>query len=65
MPSHGSNNNGRSVLRLPSGCRHKEPKISGNEGGGGAALYLEEKCMDDLKKKGAADLSQINIERGK
>ncbi len=27
MPSHGSNNNGRSLLRLPSGCRHKVPKF--------------------------------------
>src|SRR5258708_1320844 len=27
MPSHGSNNNGRSLLRLPSGCRHKAPKF--------------------------------------
>jgi hypothetical protein len=27
MPSHESNNNGRSLLRLPSGCRHKVPKF--------------------------------------
>src|SRR5258705_11152921 len=62
MPSHGSNNNGRSLLRFPSGCRHKVAKILGNEGPANLTSFYYHRPSDNAQ--GTFAVSNLNGEIG-